>query len=102
MAKLSHLTDEVQEEFALGADQAGQQLGDPGQPLDGGDPDTVLVDGLCQGVLVVVKTQQPKHLKEQERNKQLECRCAHTHARPCPAGKRWGEHSAGEREGTVT
>lgn len=34
---LLYLTDEVEEEFALWANQARQQLWDPGQPLDGWD-----------------------------------------------------------------
>lgn len=61
---LLYLTDEVEEEFALRANQARQQLWDPGQPLDGWDTNTILVHCICQGVLIIIKTQQPKNLEE--------------------------------------
>lgn len=60
----SYLTDEVQKEFALGANQARQQLWNPGQPLDGRDTDAVLVHCVCQRVLIIIKTQQPQNLKQ--------------------------------------
>ena len=60
----SHLANQVQKQLSLGADQTGEQLRDPGQPLDGRHADAVLVHGICQGVLVIVKTQEPQHLRQ--------------------------------------
>lgn len=59
----AHLADEVQQQLALGAHQAGEQLRDPRQPLDGGHADAVLVHGVRQRVLVIIETQKPQHLR---------------------------------------
>lgn len=66
----AHLADEVQQQLALRAHQARQQLRDPGQPLDGGHADAVLVHRVRQRVLVVIETQQPKHLRRIKRTPQ--------------------------------
>ena len=69
----SHLTDEVEERFALWANQAGQELWDPCQPLDGRHSNAVLVHGICKSVLVI-KAEQPQHLKENMENVRREGR----------------------------
>lgn len=60
----AHLADEVQEQLALGAHQAGKQLWNPRQPLDGGHADAILVHSICQRILVIIKTQKPQHLRQ--------------------------------------
>ena len=60
----SHLANQVQKQLSLGAHQTGEQLRDPGQPLDGGHTDAVLVDGICQSIFVIIKTQKPQHLRQ--------------------------------------
>lgn len=59
-----HLADEVQQQLALRAHQAGEQLWDPRQPLDGGHTDAVLVHSIRQRVFVIIKTQKPQHLRQ--------------------------------------
>lgn len=64
-----HLADEVEQRFPLGADQAGEELRDPGQPLDGRHADAVLVHGVRQRVLVV-EAEQPQHLQTKNKNRE--------------------------------
>uniref|UniRef100_A0A6B0UR73 Putative secreted protein n=1 Tax=Ixodes ricinus TaxID=34613 RepID=A0A6B0UR73_IXORI len=59
-----NLHEQVEQEPALGAHQASEQLRDPGQPLHGRHPRIVLVRRLRQGAPLVVVRQQPQHLCE--------------------------------------
>lgn len=59
----SYLANEVQKQLSLRANQTGEQLWDPGQPLDVRYPDIVLVHSISQGIFVIIKTQKPEHLK---------------------------------------
>lgn len=60
----SYLANEVQKQLSLRANQTGEQLWDPGQPLDGRYPDIVLVHSISQGIFVIIKTQKPQHLRQ--------------------------------------
>ena len=54
--------EEVEDEFALAADEAGEELRNPRQPLDGRHALVVLVHRLGQRVCLVVIGQQPQDL----------------------------------------
>ena len=58
---LPHRAEQIEYLSPLSPNQAGQQLGYPWQPVYGGDPHVVLIDGFGECSLVVVVGEHPDY-----------------------------------------
>lgn len=52
----SDLANEIQKQLSFWANKAGEQLWDPGQPLDRWHTNAILVDSICQSVFIIIET----------------------------------------------